>query len=76
MAGGPQRNNKYETMIQKIKIWFWKFQYSESAWMEHLNGKFRVVYSDGNKSIRMYYKNAKSYASIFGGKVIYDPFKN
>lgn len=40
-----------------------------SPWMETAYGKFYVVYPDGKKSIKMYYKNAKTYASLFGGKV-------
>ncbi len=42
--------------------------------LEPLNGLFRVVYKDDGISQRMYYRNAKNYASIFGGKVIY--YKN
>ena len=42
--------------------------------LEPLNGLFRVVYKDGEISQRMYYRNAKNYASIFSGKVIY--YKN
>jgi hypothetical protein len=35
-------------------------------------GHWRVLYPDGNRTTRMFYREAKNYAEIFGGKVIHD----
>lgn len=37
-----------------------------------LYGKFRVKYKDDQVSVRMYYRTAKDYASIFGGEILDD----
>ena len=55
-----------------IKIWWYKMKFCDSAIQQLLNGRFRVIYPDGQRSMKMYYRNAKSYASIFGGKVIFE----
>lgn len=48
----------------------WYKQFNYSPFWETAYGKFRVLYKDGKRSIPMTWKNANSYATIFGGKVI------
>ncbi len=57
-------------LFYKIKRWWYKMKYSPSSIDEMLYGKFRVKYPDGKVSVKMYYINAQSYASIFGGEII------
>ena len=55
--------------IRWVKRQWYKIFYYSPYW-ESAYGKFRVLYKDGAKSVPMCYKNAKSYAEIFNGKVI------
>ena len=36
-------------------------------------GKFFVKYPDGNRSIKMFYKNAKTYSELFKGEIWHIP---
>jgi len=46
-------------------------------WWHKIRGleTFRVKFRAGPKSKRMSYKDCKAYIALFGGTVIFDPFK-
>lgn len=57
-------------IIRKVKRSFYKRAYCESLYLGQSLGKFYVRYTDGSKSIKMYFKTASNYAELFGGEVI------
>lgn len=59
-------------MIKILKRIWYRLQYSNSSFMEQIEGKFYVKYKDGGRTVNMYYKNAKTYAEIFAGEVVED----
>lgn len=59
-------------MIKILKRIWYRLQYSNSSFMEQIEGKFYVKYKDGGRTVNMYYKNAKTYAEIFVGEVVED----
>ena len=56
-------------VMRRLLIWWHKQKYCDSLLQGRMYGKFYVKYPDGQRSINMYYKTAKDYASIFGGEV-------
>lgn len=56
-------------MRNRLLLWWYKRSHSESNLCESVHGRFYVVYGDGERSVLMYYKNAKTYARLFGGEV-------
>lgn len=59
-----------ERLFRFIKRQFYKLSYYESRGDDAIFGKFRVVYNDGNISQKMCLDSAKTYSSVFGGKII------
>jgi len=59
-----------ERLFRFIKRQFYKLAYYESRGDDAMFGKFRVVYNDGKISQKMCWSSAKTYSSVFGGKII------
>ena len=59
-------------IFEYIEIWFHKKQYGTPL-QETYMGKFFVKYPDGNRSIKMFYKNAKTYSELFKGEIWHIP---
>lgn len=59
-------------IIKVLKRIWYRLQHSNSSYMEKIEGKFYVKYKEGGRSVNMYYRNAKTYAEIFGGEVVED----
>lgn len=53
-----------------LKRWWYKLPVYSLRYEDAIHGKFRVIYHDGERSQKMCWHNAKSYAGIFGGKIV------
>ena len=62
-----------KTIRERIGVFLNSFRsgMDSSRFDNVVHGEWCVVYPDGQKSERMFYDVALSYASIFGGKVEY-----
>ena len=45
----------------------------EHHYKKHIWESFFVKYPDGNRSIKMFYKNAKTYSELFKGEIWHIP---
>lgn len=62
-----------ETITRKLKRFWYKLTgptKDRALYIHSMYGKFRVLYSDGNKSQPFGYSVAKDYAEMFNGTVI------
>ena len=53
-------------MLKRFKIWVSKRKKDYGLMMD---GEWYVRYPDGQRSMRMKYRNAQDYAAIFGGTI-------
>lgn len=65
--------NPLTGLARALRHFFDRFQFSTGGLVacEAARGKWRVLYSDGTRSIPMAHGTAKDYASMFGGSVVH-----